>query len=63
MCKLTRPKYKICVRTLQRDNILTFKVEKYEVTEGFVTFTDRKTGEKRIFHGSNCEITELEGEF
>jgi len=50
-------KYTIFVRTLQGP-IFTFRVSEYETLEGFVCFTDEKTGEKRKFHGSNCEIKE-----
>lgn len=49
--------HQIIVRTLQ-GNLLTFTVDAYTIEEGFVIFTDRKTGQAKKFHGSNCEIRE-----
>jgi hypothetical protein len=52
--------FKIQVKTIQ-GTILTFSVDKYAIVDGdFVSFTDRVTGEKKLFHSSNCEIKELE---
>jgi len=53
-------KYKIVVRTLQ-ERILTFTVSKYDMVDGFVQFTDERTGQNKKFHGSNCEISECDG--
>jgi hypothetical protein len=51
--------YKIQVHTLH-GNILTYSVDSYSITDGdFVTFVDKKTGEKKSFHASNCEIYEV----
>jgi len=51
--------YKISVRTLQ-GVILTFTVNNYTISKGgFVEFIDQKTGIKKRFHSSNCEINEL----
>ena len=50
--------YKIQIKTI-KDNFLTFTVEDYTTEEGFVKFVDRKTGNLKIFHGSNCEIQEV----
>ena len=51
--------YKIQVKTIQ-GTILTFTVEQYSITDGdFVTFTDNRTGELKLFHSSNCEIKEV----
>ncbi len=50
--------YKIQVKTIH-NVILTYSVENYTIEEGdFVSFIDRKSGERRIFHASNCEIRE-----
>lgn len=52
-------KYKIYVLTLQNQQ-LTFTVSKYNIAEGdFIEFTDEKTGDKKQFHASRCEITEV----
>ena len=52
-------RYKIQYLTLQ-GKPLTFTVSKYEITEGdFIEFIDEKTGEKKKFHCSRCEITEV----
>jgi len=52
-------RYKIQYLTLQ-GKYLTFTVSKYEVTDGaFVEFTDEKNGQKKKFHSSRCEITEV----
>jgi len=50
-------KYKIAVRTLQ-GNILTFSTDEYKIEDGFLLFTDVRTGEKKRFHSSNSEIYE-----
>ena len=53
--------YKIQVKTLQ-GNMITFSVNKYTISEGdFVEFEDLVTGEKKLFHSSNCEIKEVPG--
>jgi hypothetical protein len=53
-------RYKIQVLTLQGIT-LTFTVSKYSIAEGdFVEFIDDKTGEKKSFHSSRCEIREVE---
>lgn len=52
--------YKIQVKTIH-NAILTYSVDSYTIEEGdFVSFIDRKTGERRLFHSSNCEIKEEE---
>ena len=52
-------RYKIKVLTLQGVN-LNFTVSKYEITEGdFIEFIDEKTQRKLKFHGSRCEIEEV----
>lgn len=54
--------YKIFVKTLN-NSYLTFTVDTYTIEEGdFVAFTDKKTGEKKLFHSSNCEIKEIPAE-
>jgi len=51
--------YHISIKTLQ-GIILTFTVDSYTISEGeFVEFIDRKTGIKKKFHSSNCEINEV----
>jgi hypothetical protein len=51
--------FKIQVKTIH-GSILTYTVESYTIEEGdFVSFTDRITGEKKLFHSSNCEIKEV----
>jgi hypothetical protein len=53
-------RYKIQVLTLQGSN-LTFTVNKYDIAPGdFVEFVDEKTGEKKSFHSSRCEIKEFD---
>jgi len=49
--------HKIFVKTFQ-GHILTFTVDEYTLEEGFVKFKDPRTGEIKMFHGSNCEIKE-----
>ena len=46
---------KIFVKTLQ-GNILPIKVDSYTIENGFVCFTDPKTGEHKKISTSNCEI-------
>ena len=53
-----RTKYKIIVKTLQ-DRILTFTVSSYTTKDGFVTFTDERTGDTKTFDGRNVEINEV----
>ena len=49
-------KFTIVVLTLQ-GNFLTFTVSKYDIIGGdFVEFTDERTGKKKRFHSSRCEI-------
>ena len=51
--------FKIQVKTIH-GNVITFSVEKYTIEDGdFVSFTDRVTGDKKLFHSSNCEIKEV----
>jgi hypothetical protein len=51
--------YKIQVKTIH-GAVITFTVEKYEIIDGdFLKFTDRITGQTKIYHSSNCEITEV----
>jgi len=51
--------YKIAVLTLQ-GRPLTFHVSEYTITKGgFVEFVDEKTGRNKKFHGSRCEIEEV----
>jgi len=52
-----RMRYKIYVKTLQ-GNLLTFSTDEYIVEDGFVTWIDYKTGDRKKFHSSNCEIEE-----
>lgn len=56
-----KPKYKINVRTLSGE-FLTFKVVKYEIKDGFVTFIDKFTKKQKRFNSLYCEIDSLEGE-
>lgn len=50
--------FRINVKTI-RGNVLLFKgVKSYKVIDGFLTFTDSKTGETKRFHPSNCEVEE-----
>lgn len=51
--------YRINVRTIARGDSLNFKgVKSYEVIDGFVTFTDERTGKTKRFSHSNAEIEE-----
>jgi len=50
-------KYKINVMTLKGD-LLNYHVSEYKIEEGFVKFTDEKTGKKKNFPASRCEIEE-----
>ena len=53
-------RYKIQYLTLQGKS-LTFTVSNYDITEGdFIEFIDEKTGVKKKFHCSRCEISEVE---
>ena len=53
-------KFTIVVLTLQ-GNFLTFTVSKYEIIDGdFVEFVDERTGKRKRFHSSRCEINEVE---
>lgn len=52
-------RYKIKILTLQGVT-LYFTVSNYTIIEGnFIKFTDEKTGNKKIFHASRCEIDEI----
>jgi hypothetical protein len=52
--------FKIQVKTIH-GNVLTFTVDTYTIKDGdFVSFIDRVTGEKKLFHSSNCEIKEVD---
>jgi hypothetical protein len=50
--------FTIQVKALQ-GNILTFTVDAYTISDGFVIFTDTRTGEIKHFAISNCEIHEV----
>jgi len=52
-------RYKIAVKTIN-GVVLTFTVKGYSIQDGFVCFTDEKTGTGKKFHSSNCEIQEVE---
>ena len=52
-------RFRISVRTIQ-GNDLTFTVEKFDVSDGFVIFRDSKTQIRKWFHSSNCEIQEVD---
>lgn len=48
--------YKIRVKTLE-NNIITFhSIPEYTTSNGFISFTDQKTGREKIFSTSMCEI-------
>jgi hypothetical protein len=49
-------RYQIAVKTIQ-GMILTFSTNEYRVEDGFVVWTDFKTGDEKKFAVSNCEIT------
>jgi len=53
-------KYRINAQPIQGGRPLSFTVDEYIVEEGFVKFTDRKTGKKKIFAVANVEIEVLE---
>jgi hypothetical protein len=54
--------FKIQVKTIH-GAVITFTVDSYDIKEGdFVSFTDKITGEKKLFHSSNCEIKEVLGD-
>lgn len=49
-------RYKIKILTLQGVT-LYFTVSEYKIVEGdFVSFTDERTGKKKMFHASRCEV-------
>lgn len=53
--------YRINVKTIAREQYLTFyNVKEFSVIDGFLTFTDAKTGKIKRFSTSNCEIEEEE---
>lgn len=52
--------FKINVKTLRNDVLKFTAVESYEVIDGFLVFTDSKTGTVKRFAVSNCEIEEWE---
>ncbi len=52
-------KYKIHILTLQGRQLI-FHVSEYKIINGdFVEFVDEKTGQKKKFHASRCEIGEV----
>lgn len=51
-------RYKINVKTLKGE-ILTYHVSDYKIIEGYVNFTDEKTGKIKNFP---VQSTEIEGE-
>ena len=51
-------RYVINILTL-RGITLTFTVSNYNVKDGFVEFIDEKTRRPKKFHGSRCEIEEI----
>jgi hypothetical protein len=52
--------FKIQVKTIHGP-VITFTVDTYVIEDGdFVSFTDRVTREKKLFHSSNCEIKEVD---
>lgn len=52
-------KYKINVITV-KGILLTFHISSYKISEGsFVEFIDERTGLKKKFHASNCEVEEI----
>jgi hypothetical protein len=51
-------KFLIQVLTLD-ENILRYKVDKYEVKDGMVLFTDPKTGMNKAFPTSRTTIDEV----
>ncbi len=54
--------FKIRVKTLE-GRILTYnKVKEYSVSEGLIEFIDNKTGDKKIYPSSSCEIEPFKGE-
>ena len=55
-------KYKILVKTLQ-SRILTYTVEDYTISNGYIGFTDRVTGIFKKFAVSNTEIEEISGDY
>ena len=54
-----RIKYKIAVRTLQ-GQIISFKVDEYQVNNGLIEFWDSKYNMNKKFSINNCEINEIE---
>jgi hypothetical protein len=50
-------KYKITINTYS-GNVLTFSVDDFSIAEGFICFTDLKTGLRKWFPIVNCEIEE-----
>ena len=54
-------RYRISVLTL-KGHTLTFRVSKYTISDGnFINFVDERTGERKQFHASRCEIVEEDG--
>lgn len=52
-------RFRIIVRSLT-GAILTYTVKEYTIEGNFVHFTDERTQERKIYHGSNCEIRPFE---
>ena len=50
--------YRINVKSVTEDLLKFNGVKNYEVIDGFLTFTDTKTGQIKRFAVSNCEIEE-----
>lgn len=55
------PRYKIIVKALQ-GTILTYSVNVYTISHGFVEFVDRKTRKIKRFAVANTEIEEEKGD-
>lgn len=53
-------RFRITILTLQNEK-LTFHVDEYLISDGdFIEFTDKRTGSRKKFHASRCEIEEAE---
>jgi len=51
--------YRIIVRSVNNKRMLQFSdVKGFEIINEFLVFTDSKTGRKKRFHPSNCEVEE-----
>ena len=52
-------RYKIKILSLQGVT-LYYTISEYKIIEGdFITFLDEKTGRKKTFHASRCELEEI----